>query len=74
MNEKYTLQNEPYLRTYRLHRGDIFCVDVKTFLKTSTLWSNDYQIMGVDKFKRKPWWKFWKPRYYEFVKIQYIGE
>ena len=61
-------------RVYRLRNGDVFCVDVNTFLKNSTLWSHEYQIMGTDKIKRKKWWQFWKPKYNTFVKLKYLGE
>lgn len=71
MNDNKYIEIEPYARAYRLHHGDIFCVDVETFLKTSTFWSNEYQIMGTDK-TRKRWWQFWKRRL-TFVKIKYVG-
>lgn len=59
-----------YCRAYRLNHKDVFCVDVKTFLSNSTLWSNDYQIVGTSVIKRK-WWQFWKKNI-TFVKIMYI--
>ena len=62
----------PYQRVYKLHYGDVFCVDVKTFLSTSTLWSKDYQIIGTSTIKRKHWWCIWKSNRL-FVKIQYLG-
>lgn len=61
-------------RVYELRPNDIFCVDVETFLKTSTLWSHNYQILGTDEYKRKHWWQLWKPRKIIFIKIMYLGE
>ena len=60
-------------RAYKLRHGDVFCVDVKTFFKTSTLWSKDYQIVGTEKTKKTRWWQFWKPCH-QYVKLQYIGD
>ena len=61
-------------RTYRLRPKDVFCVDIKTFLKESILWSHDYQILGVDKHRRKHWWQFWKPWRITYIKIMYLGD
>ena len=63
-----------YNRAYQLRPQDIFCVDVKTFLKTSILWSHSYQIIGTDTHKRKHWWQIWKPWKVTFIKIMYLGE
>ena len=61
-------------RVYKLHPNDIFCVDVETFLKTSTLWSHSYQIIGTDEYRRKHWWQFWKPWKIKFIRIMYLGD
>ena len=60
------------MRGYKLQEGDIFSVDLGTFISTSTLWRSQFQILGFDSHKRN-WWKIWKPRYTHFVRIQYLG-
>lgn len=64
--------NMPH-RVYHLSRKDIFSVDVESFCQTSVLWSHDFQILGFDKYKRKHWWKFWKPRFNTFARLMYLG-
>lgn len=60
------------MRGYKLQEGDIFSIDLGTFISTSTLWRSPFQILKFDKYKRK-WWKFWKPKYTYFVKIKFLG-
>lgn len=60
------------MRGYKLQEGDIFSIDLGTFISTSTLWRSPFQIVGFDNYKRK-WWKIWKPRYTHVVRIQYLG-
>lgn len=60
------------VRGYELKRGDIFSIDLNTFMSSSILWNDPYQILKFDKYKRK-WWKIWKPKYTYFVKIDFLG-
>ena len=60
------------VRGYELKRGDIFSIDLNTFMSSSILWNDPYQILKFDKYKRK-WWKIWKPKYTYFVKIEFLG-
>ena len=62
-----------YNRAFQLEPKDIFCVNVKCFLQTSSLWTHDFQILGVQTYKRKHWWQLWKPRKNIFIKIMYLG-
>lgn len=61
-------------RVYQLQPQDVFCVNIETFLNESVLWSHNYQILGIDKYKRKYWWQFWKPWKVTFIKIMYLGD
>ena len=61
------------VRGYRLRKGDIFSIDLNSFMTTSILWNSQFQIMKFDKYKRK-WWKIWKPKYTYFVRLMYLGE
>ena len=61
------------VRTYKLHKGDIFSIDLNTFMSSSIFWNNPCKILKFVKYKRK-WWKFWKPRYTYYVRIEYEGE
>ena len=63
-----------YNRVFQLQPKDVSCVNIEAFLKTSTLWSHSYQILGVDEHKRKHWWQLWKPRKIIFIKIMYLGD
>ena len=56
----------------KLHKGDIFYVDLNTFMSTSALWCAPYQILKFDKYKRK-WWKIWKPKWTYFAQIEFLG-
>ena len=60
------------VRAYKLNKGDIFSIDLNTFMYSSFLWNSQYQILKFDKYKRK-WRKFWKPKYTYFVKIKFLG-
>ena len=63
-----------FKRAYQLHPQDVFSVNVEAFLKTSTLWSHNFQIIGTDEYKRKHWWQIWKPWKIKFIKIMYLGD
>lgn len=60
------------VRVYELHKGDIFNIDLNTFMSYSVFWNRPYQILKFDKYKRK-WWKVWKPMYAYFVKVEFLG-
>lgn len=60
------------VRTYKLNKGDIFSVDLSTFMSSSIFWNSPYQILKFDKYKRK-WWKIWKPKWTYFVKLEFLG-
>ena len=60
------------VRAYKLNKGDIFSIDLNTFMYSSFLWNSQYQILKFDKYKRK-WWKFWKLKYTYFVRIKFLG-
>ena len=61
------------IKGYKLHKGDIFYVDLNTFMSTNTLWCAPYQILKFDKYKRK-WWKIWKPKWTYFAQIEFLGQ
>ena len=59
-------------RFYQLNKGDIFSVDLKTFMSCCYLWCSPFQILKFDKYKRK-WWQFWKPKWIYFAQIEFLG-
>ena len=74
MIKKFDLQeNEPY-RVYKIHNGDIFSVNINTFLAESLLWSHDFQILKTITHKRKHWWQLWKPWKTIEIQMMYIGK
>lgn len=60
------------VRTYKLNEGDIFSIDLNTFMSYSIFWNNSYQILKFDKYKRK-WWQIWKPKWTYYVKLEFLG-
>lgn len=60
------------VKAYELHPGDIFSVDLNTFMSECILWDRPFKIMKFDTFKRKCW-QFWKPKYTNYVQIQFLG-
>ena len=58
---------------YKLKPKDIFRVNLEVFLVDATLWSRSFQIVGINTYKRKYWWQFWKPRRNTFIKMMYLG-
>lgn len=60
------------IRAYRLNNGDMFSIDLNSFMSNAQLWTRHFEIMGFDKYKRK-WWKFWKPKWTYYVKLMFLG-
>lgn len=62
----------PEPRFYKLNIGDQFSVDFNTFIANRQLWEKQFQIVDINRFKRK-WWKIWKPKWIYFVRIKFLG-